>query len=243
MVRIAVCDDNPLQLDIMKEALDDYIKSVHFPIDVQAFSSGKDLLQSVRTTGTFDIYILDVIMPGINGFEVATTLRMMKDSGKIIFLTSTHEYAVASYDVDAFYYILKPIDCNKLFSILNKALCNDVNNVVSIFVKTRNGEVNVNIDEITYVDISDRTLNYHLNDGTTVKSLTLRTSFKEAVNELTSSDRKFAFSSVSTLVNLAYVDVVDSSTILLFNGTLLYPSRNSYSDFKNAWKNAKNGNA
>lgn len=125
MIRIAVCDDNELQHEIMSDLLQEYtltpVGSLS-EIDIRFFSGGRDLILDVRDKGGYDIYILDMIMPDINGIELATTLRLIGDSGKIIFLTSSLEYAVASYDVEAFYYMLKPVDRQKLFRILDRAV-------------------------------------------------------------------------------------------------------------------------
>ncbi len=238
MVKIAVCDDNILQLELMKELLTEYAASRSIEAEILPFTAGRELLQYVRTNSGCDIYILDVVMPDINGFEAATTLRMLNDDGKIIFLTATHDYAVASYDVGAFYYMLKPIDGAKLYSVLDKATAEFRKADKFIFVKSDSGEVKILQNDILYIDIIDRSLAYHLADGTEVRGKTLRTSFREAVGSLAASGG-FAFSSVSTVVNLDYVESVDSSAIVLNNKTVLYPSRGVYAEFKAEWKEHK----
>ena len=238
MVKIAVCDDNVLQLDLMKELLSEYAADRSLEAEILPFTAGRELLQYVRANSGCDIYILDVVMPDINGFEAATTLRMLNDDGKIIFLTATHDYAVASYDVGAFYYMLKPIDGAKLYTVLDKATAEFRTADDVIFVKSDSGEVKVKTKDILYVDIADRALSYHLADGTEVRGKTMRTSFREAVSTLTASGR-FAFSSVSTAVNLACIESVNSSGIVLNNKTVLYPSRSVYAEFKSEWKDFK----
>ena len=238
MVKIAVCDDNSLQLDLMKELLTEYVESRSLEAELLPFTEGRALLQYVRTNGGCDIYIIDIVMPDINGFEAATTLRMMNDDGKIIFLTASHDYAVASYDVGAFYYMLKPINGAKFYTVLDKATAEFRTADDVIFVKSDSGEVKLKAKDILYVDIADRALSYHLADGSEVRGKTMRTSFREAVSALTASGR-FAFSSVSTAVNLACVESVNSSGVVLCNKTVLYPSRSVYAEFKSAWKEYK----
>ena len=108
-MRLAICDDNELQREMISDVINEYIRERRLDVNVSVFESGLKLIDSVRTQGRYDIYILDMLMPEMNGLEVASTLRMLKDDGKIIFLTATLDYAVASYDVRAFYYLVKPV--------------------------------------------------------------------------------------------------------------------------------------
>ena len=69
-----------------------------------------------------DLIILDVIMPLMSGMDTARELRMDEQTVPIIFLTSSKEFAVDSYDVNAFHYLIKPVDERKLFHILDEFL-------------------------------------------------------------------------------------------------------------------------
>ena len=231
MIKIAVCDDNELQIDLLKDVLEEYIDMRHMDAKIYAFGDGDSLIEHVRKNGFFDAYILDLILPGMNGMEVASTLRLMKDSGKIIFLTSTVAYAVSSYDVDAFYYLLKPLDVQKLFKILDNAFSRISSDNRDVVIKSSSGTVKFSIDSIMYIDIDNRCPNYHLSDGRCIKGLSLRGTFKEAVKPFLEYN-VFAFCGVSLLINTRYVNSVDSDTVLLSDGTLLYPSKSGISELK-----------
>jgi DNA-binding LytR/AlgR family response regulator len=113
-----------MELSRIKGSLEKYV-SLHqkeADIAVYAYPDGDSLLGGIKRLGRFELMILDILMPGMNGMELARELRDCGDLGKIIFLTSSPEYAVDSYKVGAFYYLLKPFHQEELFSLISKAL-------------------------------------------------------------------------------------------------------------------------
>lgn len=235
MVRIAVCDDNEIQRELMEDILLEFTATCPAEIQVATFSGGRELLDAVSSKGAFDIYILDLIMPGINGMEVATTLRIMNDPGKIIFLTATLDYAVASYDVNAFYYMVKPVEQGKLFRVLNNAVDEILSASTTVLVRTPNGDVSLDVNDILYVDLDNRSLHYHMRDGRVADSLTIRTPFRDAVAPLL-ADSQFTLCGVSLVLNLRYIDTLDAESVLLRDGSLLYPSKAGCTALKKVWK-------
>ncbi|HCT64951.1 MAG TPA: DNA-binding response regulator, partial [Lachnospiraceae bacterium] len=95
--------------------------SSRFNIKCDTFSSSLDLLMAMENGLSYDLLILDVVMPLMTGIEVATEIRKKNNISKIVFLTSSREFAVDSYKVNAFYYLLKPIRKEGLIPILEKA--------------------------------------------------------------------------------------------------------------------------
>lgn len=233
LVTLALCDDNSIQREIMEELLQEYSRT-YTALSVSVFESGKELLAYVKENGFFDIYILDVVMPEVNGMEIAATLRLMKDTGKIIFTTASLEYAVASYDVQAFYYMVKPVDTHKLYQILNNAIATLAPHEDRISVKTKDGDISLRFRDIMFVKVEDRALLFHLTDGRTCRSVALRGSFREAVAEMM-NDSRFALCGASKLLNLKYIDAIDSDTVLFRDGTTIYPPRSAYAELRRAW--------
>ena len=239
MIKIALCDDNEFQRELMEDIINEY-RQLHNSLDIRLsiFPGGRELLSSVKENGFYDIYILDLIMPDINGMETAVTLRAMKDPGKIIFLTATLDYAVASYEVDAFYYMLKPADQGKLFKVLDKA-CRDYTGTESaINLKTRSGIVKIKYEDILYVSLENRALRYNLKDGKTLDGMAIRVPFKDSVASLL-EDSRFSLCGVSMVVNLDYLDQMDAESVLLSDGTILYPSKAACATLKKAWQERK----
>lgn len=85
-------------------------------------SSPFDLLAETEKGTRFDVILLDVLMPGETGIDAATEIRKFDRNVKIIFLTSSSEYAVQSYSVEAFYYQLKPICKEAFFSLMDSVI-------------------------------------------------------------------------------------------------------------------------
>lgn len=237
MLKISICDDNDFQRAILKDLLSEYSESRNCPMELNVYADGKLLLTAVQGGTSADVYILDMVMPGMNGMEVATTLRLMKDGGKIIFLTSTMEYAVASYEVEAFYYMLKPVDREKLFRLLDRAMEN-MDRSDSMEIKTWKGDVRLHRGDIMFVDLESRRLRYHLRDGRLIEGLTIRVPFKEAVAPLT-RDPMMVICGLSLVINAKEIDLVDPESVLLRDGTLLYPSKAACASLKRTLKELK----
>ncbi len=112
LLSIAVCDDEALQRDMLEKMLREYYGE---NANIDVYSDGRRLLDAVERSGRdlYDIYILDVIMPAMTGIELGERLRGMGIRSPIIFLTNSKEYAVDSYSVRAFHYLIKAGDKGK----------------------------------------------------------------------------------------------------------------------------------
>ena len=123
MIKIAICDD----LDSCRKQLSQIIKdyaSLHseLQIDCSVYDYGEELIVTANKIGGFDIYFLDIVMPGLNGIDLGSALRDGGYNGKIVFLTSSEEYAIESFKVKPFNYILKPIEKDKVVSALDEVI-------------------------------------------------------------------------------------------------------------------------
>ncbi len=104
-----LCDDDLSILSELRVLLDRYRVERNVEITSAAFQSPLELLTEIERGTRFDILLLDVMMPGENGIDTAREIRRYDQSMKIIFLTSSAEFAVESYTVGAYFYQLKPI--------------------------------------------------------------------------------------------------------------------------------------
>lgn len=237
MIRIAVCDDSDLQLDIMRDILAEYAESVP-NVEANFFPGGRELIADVRDRGAYDIYILDMIMPSVNGMEVATTLRLIGDTGRIIFLTASLEYSDAASNVNAFYYMTKPLDRNKLFRVLDRAVSLIISSTDAIELKSKAGLVTVSYDDVIYIDLENRALRYHLRDGRIICGNVIRIPFRDTVASFLERPR-FSLCGVSMVVNLDCIDRIEGETILFSDGSIAYPSKTGLNQIKAAWLQKK----
>lgn len=106
-------------------------------------------------------------MPGLNGIEAAREIRDFDKEIKIIFLTSSREFAVESYSVDAYYYMLKPGTAQKFFPILDKIFLELHRREDFIQIKTSSSFTRIPYGKIEYLEVFNKKLWFHLADGTT----------------------------------------------------------------------------
>lgn len=113
--------------------------------------------------GEYDLVLLDVLMPGINGMQVAQELRELDKNVKIIFISSSSEFAVESYRVGAYHYLLKPIDKDLFFQLLDRIRSELSTREEQGFVlKSREGVVGISFTRLEYVEVINKTVNFHL---------------------------------------------------------------------------------
>ena len=121
MTKVAFCDDDLSILNEINVLLDKYRVERNRDIRYAAFQSPLELLAEIEKGMRFDILFLDVIMPGENGIEVAREIRKFDTNVKIVFLTSSEEFAVQSYTVGAYFYQLKPIWEESFYRLMDEA--------------------------------------------------------------------------------------------------------------------------
>ena len=239
MIRFALCDYNEIQLAITGEILRGCLEPYAGQVSIIEFSSGEALLADVRKNGGYDAYILDMIMPGMNGMEVASTLRLLNDTGKIIFLTSTSDYAVQAFDVKAYHYILKPLDSAKFAGVM-KTLMDDIarTGLEVINIKTQEGDVAVKLQDIVHTDVQNRYPIYNLRNGKQITGKWLRTKFKDEVAPLLSKNY-FVECGASCVINLCYVESIDSECVVMTDGSVIYPPQSAIYTIMKQWMDFK----
>ena len=119
-VKIAVCDDDSQVLLRVLSKLAAYREQRQADLPCQGFENAVDLLASMEREN-YDLLFLDVLMPGLSGIQAAREIRQKNENIKIVFLTSSPEYAVESYSVQATNYLLKPATEERLFPRIGSA--------------------------------------------------------------------------------------------------------------------------
>lgn len=202
---------------------------------VIAFSSGSALLEHLCIKGIFDIYLLDVIMPGQNGIELGLNIRRFDQGGHIIYLTASPDFAVDSYRTKASDYLLKPLNRDRLFQSLDGTLERLMRQRQAfITIKTRDGLRRLPLHSIVYGELIGRCVQYNLAGGSVIEGMSLRGSFQDAVEPLLAYDR-FVLCAASFVVNLSFVERIDASGLQLSGGRRLPVSRSLRAKVTNQW--------
>lgn len=237
MLRIAICDDEERQLDQTAALLNTYfLTRPSLSGQVETFRSGVELLTRAEAAGGFDLYILDILMPELSGIDTGRRLRALGEGGEIIYLTTSNDFAADSYEVRAFFYLLKPVERGKLFQVLDGAVEKlDSRRSSAIVVTTADGPRRILLERIRYVERVGRCMRYFCTDGT-VDSQSIRIPFKKAAAPLL-ADRRFYLCGASFALNFQHVTGVQAQTALLDNGRAVTLPRTAAAEFKKAWGN------
>ena len=235
-MRIAICDDDSHWRHQILEYTNAYAAAnPERGISFTAYEWGSELMDAARKTGGFDVYILDILMHGMNGIELGTRLRQMGFDGKIIYLTSSPEYAIESYRVKAFNYLLKPIRKDLFFAALDDAYSSLAQRKgKGIIVRTKDSSIRVNFDSIEYAELCKRTVIYHLTGGKTLESVSIRSSFSDAVQDLL-LDSRFIQCGTSMVANMHHITMVEKDGLLFRNQKKVYLPRKACSDIRSVW--------
>ena len=235
-MKVAICDDEKICRAQALDIATDYAeqrrdRSIVFDV----FADSESLLDAVGNGNRYDIFILDIVMPGLNGIALGKALRDAGVEGKIIYLTSSEEYALDSFKVRAFHYLLKPIDRQTFFDVMDEAVSSiSVKRDRSLIVKTRENNARITFDSILYATLTGRAVTYYLTDGQTVESTTLRTSFTESVQELL-ADKRFALCGASMVANMHHITMVDSEGVVFQNTWRVFLGKKACRELRGTW--------
>jgi len=215
MLQIAICDDNIEELSNMVQLLNLYRSSKHLNCEYAVFPNGFDLVSVLGKGKRFDIYCLDVIMPGFSGIDVAKEIRAFDKTAPILFFTSSPDFALESYSVKAINYVLKPISKEKFFYTLDQVLeqLKMEENDDAIIVKSSEGIQRILISNLVSVEVTGRKVLYHLLSG---KVIECSDPFFTVCENLLKFER-FIKTHRSYIVNMQYVDTIEDCRITLQN--------------------------
>ena len=164
-MHIALCDDDQAELSCLTSLLEEYRLKKDSSLTYDIFHNATDLLETMPGHH-FDLLILDILMPGITGMDAAREIRQSNSTLPIVFLTSSSEYAVESYRVHAADYILKPLNADILFPVLDRLLADFKSKQPYIPLKTSNGIVRLLLSQIVFVEVQNHLVSFTLADGT-----------------------------------------------------------------------------
>ncbi|AMJ40744.1 hypothetical protein SDC9_114006 [bioreactor metagenome] len=213
MLQIAVCDDNIDELSNMVQLINLYRASKNFSCEYAVFSNGFELASALEKGKRFDIYCLDIIMPGFTGIDVAKEIRTFDKTAPILFFTSSPEFALESYSVKAINYILKPISKEKLFFSFDEVMeqIKAKKDEDAIIVKSNEGIQRIMISNLTFAEVIGRNVLYHLRSG---KVIECTEPFSSVCDTLLKYGC-FIKPHRSYLVNMQYVDTIENHRITL----------------------------
>jgi len=226
MLRIAVVEDDLTALAQIEQFLTQYQAERGAALQVSSFRDGSEILTNYRPV--YDIILLDIEMPQVDGMSAAETIRKTDPNVVIVFITRMAQYAIQGYSVGALDFVLKPLTYYTFCVKLDRAVrLVERHRISQVMLSLPNGAVRLDTRQIYYVEIQDRHLYYYTDQGV----YTIRGSMKKAESQL--SQHHFVKCNYWYLVNLFHVTEVKKD-IAVVAGQELEISRRSRTAFLSA---------
>lgn len=232
MIKVAFCDDEMSMLNEINVLINRYRERCNQEIVYVSFSSSLELLAEIERGMRFDVLFLDVIMPGENGINTAKEIRQYDNVVKIIFLTSSSEFAIQSYTVGAYYYQIKPIREESFFRLMDSVISECRKDYPSsLILRCKSGITRIDLDKLEYCEVIRHTLLFHMNNGTVLESTG---SMDELCGQLTQY-KNFLRPHRSFLVNMEYIQSISYKAIKLESLAEIPIPHGKCSEIKNAY--------
>lgn len=236
MIEIALCDDTPMEADFLIEMLNGYQeRKPDGELEATRFTDAENLLAALDGGRKFDLFLLDIILPGMDGIELARELVERVEKPRIVFLTNSKDFAVEAFSVRAMDYLVKPVAKSRLYEVMDSVaaqLDREADSVTIIYLPDM--ELPVKLSEIVAVEVIGHALRYQIAGGKTIQSKVMRISFKQATEDLV-ADGRFLHPHRSFLINADHVEKLVRYEFIMDNGAVIPVSRLRFSGISLAY--------
>lgn len=220
MIRIAICDDDIGNLEYCYRLASEYA-TAHSEREffLRRFQSAYDMVECLESRASnFHVYILDILMPMLNGIELGAEIRKNDAHAVIVYLTSSPDFALESFKTSPANYLVKPVTREVLFDTLDR-VCGQLQDTTKgyILLRTKDGMINVRLHQIIYAEYARHAITLHLVDGRSLTSMVLRESFTSLANKYL-SDPRFIRPHSSFIVNMDHVWALTPASFELADG-------------------------
>ena len=219
-LKIVICDDSAQDAALLTELTSVWGQHSGHTLHLTTVNSAEAFLFRYEEDKTCDILLLDVEMPEKSGVELAKEIRKTNDTIQIVFVTGYSDYIAEGYEVSALHYLMKPVNKEKFFSVLDRAVSKMKSRDKSILLETAGETVRVPLHAIRYIDVRQNYVTVHASEDYTVKK-TLGAMEKEL-------DNRFFRAGRSLILNLSYIRRVLKTDVYLEDGTVLQLPRGVY---------------
>ena len=237
MFRLAICDDQRIFSDTQARACRSIFKKLNIENNISVFTKSAEFIAAFVTQHKrFDMILLDIVMDGVDGMELARTIRQIDETVAIVFITSHEKYALQGYDVKALHFLMKPPDPQLLENLI-KSVYTDIirDNIQENFqvkfltIKSGDHHIRVPIKDIVSMEISKRRVEVSLIDGIVYYSGKLT----DLLDELPKGF--FIRCHQAFAINIANIKELTRRNAIAVNGKEIPVSRTFWHDTKTAF--------
>ncbi|QSX07218.1 response regulator transcription factor [Sedimentibacter sp. zth1] len=211
-MKIAICEDNKLQLNEIVTLCKNYFTTKKLNFSIDTFNSGESFLFSYEDKKDYDVLILDIQMKSLTGIDLAKKLRGLGDNICIIFTTAISDYVFEGYGVQAVDYIIKPINNDKLFKALDRALEHINKKDIYIIIESQGETKKIKEKNIYFIESIGRNTIINLNTSS------FETNMGISHIETILNSKTFYKCHRSYLVNIYHINTIHKTELTLDNG-------------------------
>ena len=224
--RVAIVDDSVTDARFVEGILKDWAGEKQTAIQAEVFSSAESFLFRYAEDKEWDILLLDIEMGAMDGVTMAKKVRAHNEAVQIVFITGYSDYIAEGYEVAALHYLMKPVNREKLMTVLDWALEKRKQEERCLNLELSGEMVRLPFYEIRYLDVRQNYVTVHAKGDYTVKR-----SLNDFEKEL---DHRFHRVGRSMILNLKYIQRVTKTEVRLSDGTVLPLPRGAYEPLNRA---------
>ena len=227
MFTVVLCDDESVHLDKIRDMLETYQEQRQgCELKIECFESAETLLERFREQNYEpDLLLMDIYLQEEFGIAAAEELRSMGNKSQIVFITSSLDHALEAYRVQAAQYLVKPIEQEELFQVLDRLLEDSRKERNRYLVLRTEGRVcRVAVNKIVFCEAQGKNQMMHMIDG---EELLLHMTMTEIFGML-SGYQEFVKVGASYIVNLEYVVSMNARKLQMDSETSIHLPRGSY---------------
>lgn len=230
MLKIAICDDENIWISQISEQLQTWGEQRNAALQIFSFNNG-DALIAAHSRYHMDLILLDIMMPLLNGMDTARELRVQSPRTALVFLTSSSEFALESYEVRAFWYLMKPLNTDQFFHVLDEwyKLYQDSEEIFP--ARTATGYQKIPVQEVAYLEAQNKAVLVRLSNGKTIE---IKEPFHKC-EPVFSLEKGFFKCHRSYIVSFPCIEKFTKGELLTKSGQRIPVSRDVFAAFKDAY--------
>lgn len=234
MYKIAICDDEPVLAESVKDKVDKFFSEYEMEYNVDLYYTGKDLMNALKNNN-YNMIFLDIELGDMNGIDVAAKIRKTDRDVTISIVSSYDKYSCQGYLVNAFRYIVRDtdmlqMDINECLSSALKSY--DVKKQKRLF-KFKEQEMLVFLKKIIYIESNSHNLTICIDEDGNRREYHMRGKLDDIENYINSE--LFFRANKSELVNILYVIQQRGNNLYLDKSGFIKISRNRVAEYPAAY--------
>lgn len=228
MFKIAICDDEATSLKLNRALTEKILNEEGISFEIQTFEDMREMTQILSNKKvSFDVLLSDILTTDMNGIEAAEELRKLGEKLDIIFISTTAEYALDGYRVQALRYLQKPVDIEKLREALLLSFKKHSNSIESMSVTSEGKMYNISYKDVVYIESDARDVRIVLKDNRV-----LLVHMKISDMEKMLPEVRFYRCHRSYIINLGEVENLERYQMSMKNKDVLPVSQQLYNETK-----------